>query len=149
MLMGELTNLLAPRYYKMLPGEEIMEGFQRIKQFSVVDLAKEENYDIAANDVSLGGECALAKLQPDEAKKAYNSIQSKELNTEDFTFKNLLSVFWKDNSEKLHKLTKRLGFGGKRSFFQLQNNSSLLTAIDLAVFDKQFKKVELIFNYTS
>ena len=117
MLMGELTNLVASRYQKMLPGEVMQEGIQRIKKMTTVDLAKEDNYDIAANDVSLGGECALVMMKPDEAKKAIKKLQSMEIDTQDMNSKYLLSVFWKDKQEAMHKLLRRLGFGVQRSFY--------------------------------
>ena len=79
---------------------------------TTVDYANEENYDITANDVSLGGECALALFKPDEAKKACKKYQSIEKDIEDIKSKYLLSVFWKDKSKALHKLLRRLGFGG-------------------------------------
>ena len=40
----------------------MLQGIQRIKEMTTIDLANEENYDIAANDVSLKGESALVML---------------------------------------------------------------------------------------
>ena len=117
MLMGELINLVVPRYHKMLPGEEMQEGIQRIMKLTPADYAKEDNYDIAANDVSLGGESALALFKPDEAKKACKKNQSIEIDTENFKSKYLLPMFWKDKSEAMYQLTKKLGFGGQRQFY--------------------------------
>ena len=65
-------------------------------------MAKDNNYDIAANDALLGGECALLMLGSDEAKKACKGRLSNEIDTEDMKSKYLLSVFWKDKLESMH-----------------------------------------------
>ena len=93
MLMGEQINLLAPRYYVL--DKDMLQGIQRIKKMTLVDFANEDNYDIAVNDASLGGECALEKFAPAEAKKAYKRLQSKEIDTDDLKSKYLLSKFWR------------------------------------------------------
>ena len=90
----------------------MFQHIKRIKNMTLADYAIEDNYDIAANDVSLGGECALAMFKPDEAKKACKKFLSKEIDTGEIKSKYLLSVFWKDKSEDIYQLTKRLGFGG-------------------------------------
>ena len=72
-------------------------------KMTAVDYANEVNNDIAANDVSLEGKCALVMLLPDELKKALKKRQTVEIDTEDIKSKYLLSVFWKDNLKAMHK----------------------------------------------
>ena len=49
---------------------------------SSIDFAKENNYDMAANDSALEGNCSMVNLEPDEIRKIYKKSKHKEIDTE-------------------------------------------------------------------
>ena len=52
--MKGLLNNIDNKYHDLLPNEDIIQGVDRIRNMTSLDIAKQESNDISANYVSLG-----------------------------------------------------------------------------------------------